>query len=247
MNNEPAGKRQAGGWLGPRPVPEDLRRGRDISGARPAVEIYGWQVRERPLSIKIPIDIVERMQEDIQDGLNRRPPCDVIGLLIGRLAKEYSSTITIHDYVLAGYTHDSSGSGLWSDERLADLIKPWNNPNSASYVVGFFRSGSDSWPEIAKEDLKCAKRLLRRTPNVFLLIRSGQGRGYSGRLFLRPFYRARVDEQYGEFPLNAGVLRTQWEATAPQSGGSGCSSSLGIRCKDNRSTPQEPWRQYSSL
>lgn len=213
MKNEPAGKRPAGGWLGPRPVPEGLLRSRAISGSRPAVEVYGWQVREKPLSIKIPIDIVERLQEDILYGLGMRTPCDVMGLLIGRVAKEYSSTITIHDYVLAGYTSDAVGSRLWSDERLADMIKPWSKATSATYVVGFFRSQSEDWPEITKEDLKGAKRLLRRTPNVFLLIRSGLSRSYAGRLFLRPSRPARLDEEYGEFPLNAGILRAQWDAT----------------------------------
>jgi hypothetical protein len=216
MKNEPAGKRPAGGWLGPRPVPEGLRSGRDISGSRPAVEIYGWQVREKPLSIKIPIDIVERLQDDIQYGLGMRTPCDVMGLLIGRVVKEYSSTITIQDYVLAGYTSESVGSRLWSDERLADMIKPWSKSNSSTYVVGFFRSQSEEWPEIAKEDLKGAKKLLRRTPNVFLLIRSGHSRSYAGRLFLRPSWRGKLDEEYGEFPLNADILRSQWDATAPK-------------------------------
>jgi hypothetical protein len=219
MKNEPAGKRPAGGWLGPRPVAEGLRRGRDISGSRPAVEIYGWQVREKPLSIKIPIDIVERLQDDIQYGLGMRTPCDVMGLLIGRVVKEYSSTITIQDYVLAGYTSESVGSRLWSNERLADMIKPWSKLNSSTYVVGLFRSQSEEWPEIAKEDLKGAKKLLRRTPNVFLLIRSGLSRSYAGRLFLRPSWRGKLDEEYGEFPLNADILRSQWDATAPKRDG----------------------------
>ncbi len=139
-----------------------------------------------------------------------------MGLLIGRVVKDYSSTITIQDYVLAGYTSESVSSRLWSDERLADMIKPWSRQNSSTYVVGFFRSQSEEWPEIAKEDLKGAKKLLKRTPNVFLLIRSGLSRSYAGRLFLRPSWRGKLDEEYGEFPLNADILRSQWDATAPK-------------------------------
>ncbi len=216
MNSEPAGRRQAGGWLGPRPVPESHRRTRDIARSRPAVEIYGWQIREKPLSIKIPIDIVERMQEDIQYGLGMRAPCDIMGLLIGRVLKEYSSTILIQDFVLTGYTSDSGLPGLWNDERLADMIQPWNRPGSPHYVVGFVRSNSRDWPEIEKQDFKCAKRLLNRTPNVFLLIRSGMSRGSTGRLFLRPSRWSGLDDEYGEFPLNADILRSQWDATLPK-------------------------------
>jgi hypothetical protein len=196
-------------------VPESHRRTRDISRSRPAVEIYGWKVREKPLSIKIPIDIVERMQDDIQYGLGMRAPCDIMGLLIGRVLKEYSSTILIQDFVLTGYTSDSGLPGLWNDERLADMIQPWNRPGSPHYVVGFVRSNSRDWPEIEKQDFKCAKRLLHRTPNVFLLIRSGISRGSTGRLFLRPSRWSGLDEEYGEFPLNADILRSQWDATLP--------------------------------
>ncbi len=213
MKREPAQKLQAGGWLGPRPFAQGLGRSRDISASRPAVEIYGWQIHKKPLSIKIPIHVVEKMQDDIRYGLGMSTPCDVLGFLIGRLSTGYSSTVTVHDYELAGYTSESVGPGFWNNDRLAKMIKSWTRPNSSLYVVGFFRSQSGKWPEIEKEDLKGAKRLLKRTPNVFLLIRSGLDRSYAGRLFLRPSWRAKVDEEYGEFPLNADILRAQWGAT----------------------------------
>jgi hypothetical protein len=213
MKREPAQKLQAGGWLGPRPFAGGLGRSRDISASRPAVEIYGWQIRKKPLSIKIPIHVVEKMQDDIRYGLGMSTPCDVQGFLIGRLSSGYSSSVIVHDYELAGYTSEAVGSGFWNNDRLAKMIKPWTRPSSSLYVVGFFRSQSGNWPEIEKEDLKGAKRLLKRTPNVFLLIRSGLDRSYAGRLFVRPSWRAKVDEEYGEFPLNADILRAQWSAT----------------------------------
>jgi hypothetical protein len=216
MKNEPAGIRQAGGWLGPRPVTEGRGRRRDPSGSRPAVEIYGWQIREKPLSIKIPIDVVQRLQDDIQYGLGMSTSCDVVGLLLGRVATEYSSSIIVQDYDLAAYTNERADSGLWSNARLAEMVQPWNKLNSSLYVVGFFRSQRGEWPAIEKGDLKGAKRLLRRTPNIFLLIRSGLSRSHAGRLFVRPSRRARLDQEYGEFPLNADILRAQWNATAPK-------------------------------
>ncbi len=105
MKAEQTGKREAGGWLVP--SPESQRRSGDITGSRAAVEIYGWQVSDKPFSIKIPLDIVDRLQRDIQYGLGMTTSCDVMGLLIGRIATEYSSTLIIQDYVLTGYTSDN--------------------------------------------------------------------------------------------------------------------------------------------
>ncbi len=214
MKAEQTGKREAGGWLVP--SPESQRRSGDITGSRAAVEIYGWQIGDKPFSIKIPLDIVDRLQRDIQYGLGMTTSCDVMGLLIGRIATEYSSTLIIQDYVLTGYTSDSGSPELWSDERLAEMGRPFTKLASPFFVVGFFRSQRGEWPEVEKEDFKGAKRLLRSTPNVFLLIRTGFSRGFSGRLFLRPSKRAKFKDEYGEFPLNADILRAQCEATAPK-------------------------------
>ncbi len=94
--------------------------------------------------------------------------------------------------------------------------RPFTRLASPFFVVGFFRSQHGDWPEVEKEDFKGAKRLLRSTPNVFLLIRTGFSRGFSGRLFLRPSRRAKFKDEYGEFPLDADILRAQCEATAPK-------------------------------
>ena len=214
MKAEQTGKREAGGWLVP--SPESQRRSGDITGSRAAVEIYGWQVSDKPFSIKIPLDIVDRLQRDIQYGLGMTTSCDVMGLLIGRIATEYSSTLIIQDYVLTGYTSDNDSPERWSDERLAEMGRPFTRLASPFFVVGFFRSQHGDWPEVEKEDFKGAKRLLRSTPNVFLLIRTGFSRGFSGRLFLRPSRRAKFKDEYGEFPLDADILRAQCEATAPK-------------------------------
>ena len=179
------------------------------------MEVYGWEIGDKPLSIKIPIDIVQRMQDDIEYGLGMRTPCDVMGFLVGRLSKEYSASVLVREYILTGYTNDRGGRGLWNDERLAEMIKASTRPHSQHYVVGLIRSSARGWPEIDTRELRAARKLLKRTPNIFLLVHSGAKRTFTGRLYVKPAWRAKLDSEYGEFPLNSEILSAQWEATLP--------------------------------
>lgn len=205
MKREPAGN-QARGRLGPRPVPQALRRGSDLA-PRPAIEIYGWQFRGKPVSVKIAIDLIARLQADIEHGLNMSAPCDVCGLLIGRLVTEAGPTFVVDDYELAGYARESASAPFGSDERLVEMVKGWSKRDGPRQVVGFFRSQQRGWPAIDQDESKAAKRLLRRTQNIFLVIRSAVDGDYTGVLFLRQGRSETVEEGHGEFPFNADVLR----------------------------------------
>jgi hypothetical protein len=212
MRSEPAGK-QAIGRLGPRPVPEGLRRASD-RGPRSAIEVYGWQVRGKPVSIKIPIDVIEYLEADIAHGLSLGAPCDVSGLLIGRIVTGSGSTFIVEDYELSGYSRENGGPPFGSDEKLAEMVERWSKRQGPRHVVGFFRSQRRGWPTIDREDSKAAKRLLKRNQNIFLVIRSAVDRDYMGVLFLRQGRSATVEEEHGEFSFNANVLRALTEKPA---------------------------------
>lgn len=208
MGSKPAGKHVIGDWLRPQPVPETARRG-NVTGRRPAIEIYGWQIRGKSVSVKLPLDLIEHLEFDIAHGLKMNPPCDVTGLLVGRLVSDGGSTVVIEDYELAGYTRESSGVRFGQDERLAQMVNRWGEGGGEGprKVVGFFRSQRRGWPAIDPEDSKAAKQLLKRNQNVFLIVRSTAEGKHSGLLFFRRGRATSVEEEHGEFVFNADVLR----------------------------------------
>lgn len=205
MKRGPSGEHKPSSWL--RPIPLAGRRGGE-PGPRPAIEIYGWQVRGEPVSAKIAIDVIDRLQADIARGLQKDPPRNVSGLLIGRMVTKSGSALLVEDYELAGYSRDTGASLLGGDERLTTMAKAWSKSDGPLRVLGFFRSHQQGWPAIDQEDAKAARRLLRHNPNVFLLIRSGGNEDSTGVLFFRGGNSTTVEEGYGEFPFDADALRS---------------------------------------
>jgi hypothetical protein len=210
MKSRPAGHPQAGGRPGPKPVSKGPRRGNEV-GRRRAVEIYGWQVRGKSISIKIPIDVIERLETDITSGLKMSPPLDITGILIGRLPKEGGSAITVDDYELNRYTEEIGAPTMRRDQRLADMVASWTKRNGPRGVVGFFRSKRSGPLTVSREDLRGARRLAGKSQNIFLLVGSSGAGNYTGMLFLRQSRATKLEEEFGEFPFSADALRAHLE------------------------------------
>ncbi len=215
MKGRPAGEHLGKGWRGFGSVPEDLRRNTAISVSQAAIEIGGWESGGKPVSIRIPIDIIERLQRTIALQLSGNPPCDVTGVLIGEMLAE-TSTLSVDSYELARYTLDNDDPPIARDERIHDLAQRWRESDGPRRVLGFFRSQRSGRPAIDRGDLKGAWRLLPSGPNIFLLIGTGEERSLSGMLFFRKNRRARVEKQYGEFSFDAGILRAGWQNSTPK-------------------------------
>jgi hypothetical protein len=203
MKSETALKPEASGWLGNGTLPARS----DVFAPRSDFEIDGWRVRGKPVSVKIPIDVIERLQRAIEDLNDATAPYDVTGLLIGRVVKEAGSTIVVDDYELARYTVENDRPSFHQDRQLQDIAKHWGQLKSPWRVVGFVRSQRRGSPAIEREDLRGAKRMLKRGMNTFLLIRTGVDGNHTGMLFLRKGRGAKLQKASAEFPFNADVLR----------------------------------------
>src|SRR5580704_1031989 len=168
MKSEPAGQPKGHGAPGDQTF---------AAGLHPSdIEIYGWHVRDQPVSITMRKDVIESLHEDVVQGLTMSTPCDVTGLLIGRVVNESGSTIIVEGYELARYGGENGAPPFGRDQRLADMVKQWSKRKGPFQVVGFFRSQRRGWPAIDREDLKGARRLLPSSKNVFLLIQSALDR-----------------------------------------------------------------------
>ena len=214
MKGRPAGEHLGKGWLGFRSVPEDLRRNTAISVSQSAIEIGGWESGGKPLSIRIPIDVIERLQGTVERGLNWRHPCDATGLLIGEIVPE-TSTLSVDSYELARFTLENGDPPIPRDERVLELAYRWNQSEGPRRVIGFFRSQRTSRPTIDRRDLKRAWRLLPRGANIFLLIGTDEEHKHTGLLFFRKNRIAKVEKQYSEFSFDADVLRAGWTHSTP--------------------------------
>jgi hypothetical protein len=200
-------------WLGFQAIPDNLSRNTAISVSQSAIEIGGWEIGGKPVSVRIPIDIIERLQRTIARELSGRHPCDVTGLLMGQFASE-TSTLLVDSYELARFSLTTGDPPIGRDERIRELAQRWRQSDGSRRVLGFFRSKRSERPAIDRGDLKGAWRLLPRGSNIFLLIGTDEEHNQTGTLFFRKNRRARVEEQYAEFSFDAGVLRAGWNNPA---------------------------------
>ncbi|MBV9768255.1 MAG: hypothetical protein JOZ32_01680 [Bryobacterales bacterium] len=213
MKNEAAGKPQASGRFGLTPVGtparHDVRREIDAALSRSDLEIYGWRIRDQPVSIHMQVAVLDRLQQEIVSGLNMSAPCDIAGILMGRVATETGLAVMVEDYKTSRYTGDAGDCAYDINGRIADTIAEWGRRNEASRVLGFFRSQRRGRPIIDSQDLKSAERLFPRAQNIFLLIGSAVDGQFTGAFYFRQAGASEVEKEYGEFPFDADILRAR--------------------------------------
>ena len=194
------------------------RQNRDISARPSHIEVYGWEIAAQPVSIRMPIQVVQRLTSDIARGLNMRTPSHASGVLVGRIKSENGSTIIIEDYQLAAYSGERAGPAVGRDERVQEMVRRWKHSGGSRCVVGFFRSQRHGQLIVDAEELKEAKRLLPRSHTVFLVVRSSMDRAWTGRFFLRRPKAVTMEEEYGEFPFDADELLVRFGAADARPG-----------------------------
>jgi hypothetical protein len=186
----------------------------DVFASSSHIEVCGWRVQGQPLSITMPMDLVRRLTDHIVVSLNMATPCDITGLLIGRVAGGAGVTVTVEDYEIARHIVGDGDPTLGDDERLEHMVRHWSDPRGERCVVGFFRSERHGWPAITRRDSRRAKRLFPRLQNIFLLIRSSEQGPLAGKFLLRQARSVTIEEQQADFPFSAEGIQAELAAAA---------------------------------
>jgi len=137
----------------------------------PGSKSFMWTFPECPVRIHINFQFIERLSKEIlQPGPAER---EVGGLLIG---KELSPNgdIEVSDHFQLPPGSEPTRNFTVCSDSLAQSVKTASTTQGR--VIGFYRTHLDQRIQLRPEDLECARSKFKDPMNVFLLIRSHDGR-----------------------------------------------------------------------
>jgi hypothetical protein len=152
---------------------------------------YAWESPGKPHIVRLSLDVVDRMQQDVMRGFGAVPRrgAEVGGVLIGSVTHESGRpVIQIDDYELVPIEYKRGPSYLLSEEdsahfaALMERLRAGSDP--AYQPVGFFRSHTRETLGLGEEDLQLLDQFLPEPNATVLWIRPYATRvGTAGFLF----------------------------------------------------------------
>lgn len=140
---------------------------------------YAWEAPGKPQIVRLSLDVVDRMQQDVMRGFGAVPRrgAEVGGVLIGSTLQDESGrpVILVDDYELVPIEYKRGPSYLLSSEDFAafaallDRLRRANDP--AYQPVGFFRSHTRDAAGLGEEDIQLLDQFFPEPDAAVLWIR----------------------------------------------------------------------------
>lgn len=178
--------------------------------ASPAGPYYVWEVPSKPVSVRISLDTVDRLERDVVEFFRSLSAkgSEVGGLLLGTVQSGNPARVSIDAYELVAcdYVRGPLYQLAEADtERLARAMEQ-RNSSGGLRVVGFFRSHTRKGLGLDGEDLAFFNSHFRDPQQVALLIRPYASKPSTGGFFIRENGLLHSDASYQEFPFRRAEL-----------------------------------------
>jgi hypothetical protein len=144
---------------------------------KPVPGTYLWEPADKPIAVRLSLDVVDRMQQDVMRGFGAVPKrgAEVGGILLGKAVSGDKTVVTIDDFVLVPIEYKRSPSYLLSEEDArafdAAVDRTRNSPDPLLHPVGYFRSHTRDGVGLGPEDIAIFKLHFPEPEAVALIIR----------------------------------------------------------------------------
>jgi len=178
--------------------------------ASPAGPYYLWEVPSKPVSVRISLDTVDRLERDVVEFFRSLSSkgSEVGGLLLGTVQSGNPARVSIDAYELVAcdYVRGPLYQLAETDaERLTRAVEQ-RNSSGGLRVVGFFRSHTRKGLGLDGEDTAFFNAHFRDPQQVALLIRPYASKPSTGGFFIRENGLLHSDASYLEFPFRRSEL-----------------------------------------
>ncbi len=184
---------------------ESTARASRYDVADTASPAYLWEVAGKPVSVRIPYAVIDRMEHEAVESFRSLSSrgSEIGGLLFGFTQPGSPAAVTVEDY--APIPCDYSRGPLY---RLsdADLARFAEAMAGNGHVVGFFRSHTRKGLSLDSDDLALMDGKFREPHHVALLIRPFATKPSTAGIFIREDGGIRGDASYLEFPFRSAAL-----------------------------------------
>ena len=164
---------------------------------------YEWKAPGQQLTIKISLDLIERLNADVMKGFWAVPKrgMEVGGILLGRGGGEHDPVV-VDDFELVPCEHRRGPSYVLSEADRRRLEKTLKRKSSDAEIVGFFRSHTRLGLYLDEDDYALIRSYFADPRHVFLLVRPHASAPPAAGFFFWEDGHIRRQGTYGQFPFS---------------------------------------------
>lgn len=174
---------------------------------------YVWKPAERPISVQLQFDVVDRILLEVMRGFGAVPKrgAEVGGILLGTAEVVGGQIVVkVEDFEAVECDHASGPSYILSDDDRAAFVESmsrWRTgPDRRIYAVGYYRGHTRDGICLAAEDLAVLEELFPEPTAIAMVVKPYATKVSVGGIFFREDGQFRADASHLEFPFRRKEL-----------------------------------------
>ena len=174
---------------------------------------YLWKPAEKPISVQLQFDVVDRILLEIMRGFGAVPKrgAEVGGILLGTAELQGDQIVVkVEDFEAVECDHASGPSFILSEDDRAAFLESmgrWRpGPGRRIYAVGYYRGHTRDGICLAAEDLAVLEEIFPEPTSIALVIKPYATKVSMAGIFFREEGQFRADASHLEFPFRRKEL-----------------------------------------
>jgi hypothetical protein len=184
-------------------------------------DYYRWEIAGRPVVVKLSLDFVDRLLQEVMRGFGSMPRrgVEMGGILLGTIDRSGERpVVVVDDYEPVPCQHSRGATYQLSDDemvRFQETVSKWAySEGKQTFAVGYYRSHTREGLGLADEDLNLFNQLLPDPQAICLLIKPFATRVSQAGVFIRENGNVRAQSSYKEFPFRRREMTGSTEPVA---------------------------------
>lgn len=176
-------------------------------------EYYRWEITGRPIIVKLSLDLVDRLLQEVMRGFGAMPRrgVEMGGVLLGTVDRSGDRPmVVVEDYEPVPCQHSRGATYLLSDDemlRFKETVSKWSpDAGKQTFAVGYYRSHTREGLGLGDEDLNLFNQLLPDPLAIAMLVKPFATRVSQAGIFIRENGNVRAHSSYKEFPFRRREL-----------------------------------------
>jgi TonB family protein len=176
-----------------------------------AASFYRWEVPDKPISILLSLDLIDRLERDVIESFKAvtKRGSEIGGVLGGRVIGGSRPTVVVDQFEPVECDYSRGPLYLLSDEdktKLRQAIERVRNSGNGVSITGFFRSNTRRELVLDEEDQALAQEFFSDPNHVFLLVRPFAMKPSAGGFFFWEDGQLHGEATYLQFPFKRAEL-----------------------------------------
>src|ERR1051326_5254254 len=172
----------------------------------PASPAYTWAVPEKPVSVRLPLSIIEKLEREAVESFRSLTSrgSEIGGLLFGSVAAGEPALVTVESYLAFPCEYASGPLYHLSNAELAKLDRLIEQRRASGVAaVGFYRSHTRKGLSLDADDLTVLESRFAGPHDIALIIRPAATKTSTAGIFIREGGKIQGEATYLEFPFRS--------------------------------------------